>query len=268
MYKMGKVEGKRAMVTGAAMGNGLGAATKLAEEGARVALCDVSEKVFESAKELESRGYTVMPLIMDVRDLPGIGKTVGRILDAWGGMDILVNNAGVCKLVKFLDTSDEDRDWQWDVNVRGIWNCCKAVIPHMVKQRYGKVVNMSSVTGPIVTDIGDSAYGSTKAAIIGLTKSLALELAEYGITVNAICPGYILTPGVRQAARESEPENPQSVVDAIAGRVPMKRLGTIEELGNLAAFLASDESSYITGTHIVIDGGAILPETSGAVHAR
>jgi NAD(P)-dependent dehydrogenase (short-subunit alcohol dehydrogenase family) len=265
---MGKVEGKRAVVTGAAMGNGLGAATKLAEYGAHVAMCDISDKVFESAKELESRGFTVMPLTMDVRSRSEIEKAVDAILDAWGGIDILVNNAGVCKLFKFLETSDGDRDYQWDVNVKGIWNCSQVVIPHMVKQRYGKVVNVSSVTGPMVIDVGDSAYGSTKAAILGLTKALALELAEYNITVNAICPGYILTPGVRQAASESEPGNPQSVIDSIAARVPMKRLGTIEELGNLVAFLASDESSYITGTQVVIDGGALLPETSGAVHAQ
>ena len=137
----------------------------------------------------------------------------------------------------------------------------------MVKQRYGKIVYLSSVTGPIVVDVGDSVYGATKAAIWGFTKAIALEFAQYNITVNAICPGYILTPGVQQVATDSEPENPQSVIDNIARRVPMGRLGTIEEIGNLITFLASDESSYITGTHIVIDGGATLAETSGAMHA-
>jgi hypothetical protein len=145
--------------------------------------------------------------------------------------------------------------------MHGVWNCSKAVLPHMVQQSYGKVVNISSVTGPIVVDVGDSAYGATKAAIWGFTKALALEFAQHNITVNAVCPGYIHTPGVDKAARESNPTDPQSVISGIARRIPMRRLGTIEELGNLVAFLASDESSYITGTTVVIDGGAILPET-------
>jgi NAD(P)-dependent dehydrogenase (short-subunit alcohol dehydrogenase family) len=264
---MGRLEGKTAFVTGAAMGNGLGAAKKLAEEGARVALTDISDRLFDTAGDLEKKGFRVMPVEMDVRYLEEVRTAVDAVLRAWGKIDILVNNAGICKLVDFLHMSDEDRDLQWDVNMTGIWNCTKVVAPHMVERRYGKIINMSSVTGPIVVDVGDSAYGVTKAAILGFTKAIALEFAPYHINVNAICPGYILTPGVQTLASEVAPEDPQSVIDSIARRVPLGRLGTIEELGSLVVFLASDESSYLTGTQIVIDGGATLPETSGSVHA-
>ena len=125
----------------------------------------------------------------------------------------------------------------------------------------GSIVNLSSVTGPLVADTGEVAYATTKAAILGFTKSLAAELVTKNIRVNAIMPGYIMTPMVEGMSKETNPENPNSVVEGIAQGIPMKRLGTIEELGNLAAFLASDESSYITGQGIVIDGGSTLPET-------
>jgi len=264
---MGKVDGKIAMVTGSAMGNGLGAARKLAQEGAKVALTDISDQLANTSEKLTSEGLTVKPFCMDVRSFKRVREVVEEITNLWGRIDILVNNAGICVLKHFLDMNDEDRDYHWNVNINGVWNCTKAVLPIMVKQRYGKIVNLSSVTGPIVVDVGDSAYGATKAAIWGFTKAIALEFAQYNISVNSICPGYIMTPGVQQVATDSEPENPQSVIDSIARRVPMGRLGTIEEIGNLITFLASDESSYITGTHIVIDGGATLPETSGAMHA-
>ena len=130
-----------------------------------------------------------------------------------------------------------------------------------MKQRNASIVNLSSVTGPIVADSGEVAYATTKAAVLGFTKSLAAELVEDNIRVNAILPGYIRTPMVDGMAKMTAPENPESVVDGIAQGIPMKRLGTIEELGELAAFLASNESSYITAQGIVIDGGSTLPET-------
>ena len=131
----------------------------------------------------------------------------------------------------------------------------------MINRHYGKIVNLSSVTGPMVADSGEVAYATTKAALLGFTKSLAMELVTEGINVNAIMPGYILTPLVENMAKVSNPDNPQSIVDGIAAGIPMGRLGTIEELGDLAAFLASDVSSYITGQGIVIDGASTLPET-------
>ena len=131
----------------------------------------------------------------------------------------------------------------------------------MVKNKYGRIVVMSSVTGPMVADEGETAYATTKAALWSFTKTLAREVAKDGITVNAICPGYILTPMAEQIAKESEPKNPDSVIEGIAKGVPLGRLGDKHEIGELATFLCSEESSYITGTQIVIDGGSTLPET-------
>ena len=130
-----------------------------------------------------------------------------------------------------------------------------------MKNHHASIVNLSSVTGPMVADSGEVAYATTKAAILGFTKSLAAEVVSDDIRVNAIMPGYIHTPMVDNMARLSSPDNPEAVVDGIASAIPMKRLGTIEELGELCAFLASDEASYITAQGIVIDGGSTLPET-------
>lgn len=131
----------------------------------------------------------------------------------------------------------------------------------MIDRRYGRIVNMSSVTGPRVSDPGMMAYGMTKGAVLAFTKTTAMDVARYGITANAIIPGYILTPMVRHSAEESDAEDPQSVIDGIAAGVPLGRLGDPKEIGYLAAFLASDEAAYITGTEVLIDGGSTLPET-------
>ena len=160
-----------------------------------------------------------------------------------------------------MDMDDSLRDFHFDINIKGTWNVSKACIPYMQEKMYGSIINLSSVTGPMVADSGEVAYATTKAALIGFTKALAAELVEYNIRVNAIMPGYIMTPMVENMANDTNKQNPKSVVDGIAKGIPMKRLGTIEELGQLAAFLASNESSYITAQGIVIDGGSTLPET-------
>lgn len=258
---MGKLDGKVAVVTGAAMGNGEGMARVLAKHGARVALWDISERVFETAGALESEGHGATPFKVDVTKFEDCQKAADAVIADRGRIDILCNNAGVIRLANFLDMSDEVRDLHFDVNVKGVWNCTKAVLPNMIENQYGKIVIMSSVTGPMVADEGETAYATTKAALLGFTKALAREVAKDGITVNAICPGYVQTPMAEQIARESNPENPAEVIDGIASGVPIGRLANILEIGELAAFLASDESSYITGTQVVIDGGSTLPET-------
>ena len=165
----------------------------------------------------------------------------------------------MAKLTPFLETSDEIRDFHFDINIKGTWNVSKAVVPYM--SNGGAIVNLSSVTGTMVADTGEVAYATTKAAILGFTKGLAAEVVDKGIRVNAILPGYIMTPMVEGIAKDSNKDNPNSVVEGIAKGIPMKRLGTIEELGEFAAFLASDEASYLTGQGYVIDGGSTLPET-------
>jgi NAD(P)-dependent dehydrogenase (short-subunit alcohol dehydrogenase family) len=264
---MGKLDGKVAIVTGAAVGNGNGTAWVLAKQGAIVILTDVSTGVVDAAKEIRKAGFEADACVMDVSKFDEVQQAMDRIADKYGKIDILVNNAGVCRVAPFLEIDDKMRDFHWNVNINGVWNCSKAVIPYMEKANYGKVVNLSSVTGTMVVDVGETAYATTKAAIWGFTKALAIEVAPYNITVNAVCPGYILTPMAESIARDSDPDNPNSVLEGIAAAVPMRRLGTMEEVGDLVAFFASDESRYITGTQMVIDGGSTLPETFGAVHS-
>ena len=258
---MSMLQDKVAIVTGAAMGNGEGIARVLAQKGAKVILTDVANQVFKTVDDLKSKGFEAMGLKMDVTDIADIKNAVDTILQNYDRIDILVNNAGVIKLANFLEMSDEIRDFQFGVNILGVWNCTKTVLPTMIKQRYGKIVNLSSVTGPMVADEGETAYATTKAAIWGFTKALAREVAKHNVTVNAVCPGYILTPMAKQIALESNPNDAQAVIEQIAGGVPVGRLGAIEEIGYLVAFLASDEANYITGTQVVIDGGSTLPET-------
>ena len=258
---MGKLSGKTAVVTGAAMGNGEGIARVLAGHGAHVSLWDISDRVFETAKAIEAEGFSTSAYKVDVTRAEDCRKAAAATVADRGRIEILCNNAGVIRLADFLEMSDEVRDWHFDVNIKGVWNTTKAVLPGMKKNRYDKIVVMSSVTGPMVADAGETAYATTKAALWGFTKALAREVAPDRITVNAICPGYILTPMAEQIARESNPNDPKTVIDGISGSVPMGRLGSITEIGELAAFLASDESVYITGTQIVIDGGSTLPET-------
>ncbi len=252
-----KLKGKVAVITGGAMGNGLGIAKVFLKEGASIAILDYSDKLGETINELGSLG-NVCGFQVDIRDVKKVSECMKAINDKYGHIDIVVNNAGVAKLETFMDMSDEVRDFHFDINIKGTWNVTKAAVPYM---NGGSIVNLSSVTGPMVADSGEVAYATTKAALIGFTKGLAAELVEKNIRVNAIMPGYIMTPMVEGIAKDTDSENPQSVVDGIAAGIPMKRLGTIEELGNLAAFLASDEASYITGQGIVIDGGSTLPET-------
>lgn len=256
-----KLKDKVAIVTGGAMGNGLGIVKVFLKEGAKVAIFDNSEKLNDTVNFLALEGYQVRGFNVDIRDYEKVVAFTKNIYEKYGHIDIIVNNAGVCKLEKFSDMSDELRDFHFDVNIKGTWNVTKAALPYLVKNGGGSIINLSSVTGPLVADSGEVAYATTKAALIGFTKSLAAEVVENNIRVNAIMPGYIMTPMVEGMALETNSENPNSVIDGIAKGIPMKRLGTIEELGDLASFLASDESSYITGQGIVIDGGSTLPET-------
>ncbi len=254
-----KLKGKVAIITGGAMGNGLGIVKVFLNHGAEVVIIDYSDKLNDLLQELKNP--SILGYKADIRDAKMLDMVVKDIVEKKGKIDILVNNAGVAKLEKFEEMTDEIRDYHFDINIKGTWNMTKAVIPFMKKNKYGKIVNLSSVTGPKVADPGEVAYATTKAALIGFTKGLAIELVDYNINVNAIMPGYIMTPMVEGIASDSDASNKQGVINGIASGIPMKRLGTIEEIGNLAAFLASEESSYITGQEIIIDGGSTLPET-------
>ena len=250
-----KLKDKVAIVTGGAMGNGLGIVKVFLKEGAKVAILDYSSKLQATLDELANEhvcGYQV-----DIRNKEKVREIMKRINKRFGKIDIVVNNAGVFKLESFENTDDELRDYHFDINIKGTWDVTKEALPYM---KSGAIINLSSVTGPMVADSGEVAYATTKAAILGFTKALAAELVTRNIRVNAILPGYILTPMVETSAKESH-SDPEKVIEGIAEAIPMKRLGTPEEVGKLAAFLASDESSYITAQGIVIDGGSTLPET-------
>jgi NAD(P)-dependent dehydrogenase (short-subunit alcohol dehydrogenase family) len=256
---MGRLDNRTAFITGAAMGNGRGIAESFLKEGANVILADKSEEVYSSARELGDGAFAYR---VDITDNSGIEGCVRNVLGRFGRIDILVNNAGIARFSLFQDMTEELFDLHYRINVKGAFHCTKAILPSMLEHNYGRIINMSSVTGPFVADPGEVAYAVSKAALIGFTKALAVEVAGKNITVNALCPGYILTPMVKHSARESNPENPQSVIDRIAAGIPMKRLGTPKNIGDLAVFFASDEADYITGQTMVIDGGSMLPETN------
>ena len=259
---MKKLENKVAVVTGGAMGNGLGIVKVFLKYGAKVAILDYAEKLSQTVEELKKEyPENVKGYMVDIRQEDKVEDAIEKTIEKFGKIDILINNAGVCRLENFMKMNNELRDFHFDINIKGTWNVSKSCIKYMEKQKNTAIVNLSSVTGPMVADSGEVAYATTKAALLGFTKSLAAEMVDKGIRVNAILPGYIMTPMVEGMAKETDSNNPEDVVKGIALGIPMKRLGTIEELGELAAFLASDESSYITGQGIVIDGGSTLPET-------
>lgn len=248
-----KLEGKVAVITGGYLGAGRGIVDTFLKYGAKVIVLDYNENVTNLNNE------NILAYNVDIRDIKMVSEALEDAMKKYQKVDILVNNAGVCKLTPFRETTDEVRDYHFDINIKGTWNVTKACLNYM--SAGGAIVNLSSVTGPNVADPGEVAYATSKAAVLGFTKSLAAELASDGIRVNAIMPGYIHTPMVDGMSKDSNPNNPESVIDGIAASIPLKRLATPLEIGELAAFLASSEASYITGQGIVIDGGSTLPET-------
>jgi NAD(P)-dependent dehydrogenase (short-subunit alcohol dehydrogenase family) len=258
---MSRLADKVAIVTGACCGIGAGIANVLANNGARVVLTDLSDAVDVTAQRLTKAGLKAIGLKMDVTSREQVDDAVERTLREFGTIDILVNNAGIYPRCELTSMSDQFLHKMFDVNVFGMFRCTRAVLPTMMKQKHGRIVNMSSVTGPIVGDPtgGQTAYASTKAAVWGFTVALALEVAQYGINVNCVCPGHIDTPGGRD--QTSEPGFPDKTMEELGHTIPVCRVGQPEEVGDLVAFLVSDESKYLTGTHIVIDGGNILQET-------
>lgn len=259
---MKKLENKVAVITGAALGLGYGIAKTYLMHGAKICMIDVDKSLESSAKKLlEQYPEKVIFQFADVTKIDEINKAVDKTIETFGKVDIACCNAGVCRLEAFDKMSDEIRDFHIDVNIKGVWNTCKAVIPHMLKNEKSSIVIASSVTGDLVADAGESAYALTKAALVGFTKALAIEYACKNIRVNCTQLGYARTPMVEKMAIESNPNNPESVIESIASSVPLGRLAKDTEVGELFAFLGSEESSYITGAQFVIDGGSTLPET-------
>ena len=259
---MAKLDGKVALITGAAAGLGEGIAEAYVKYGAKICMVDLSEDVNKTAERLRKEyNADIITCVANVADRAQLDAAAKLTADTFGRIDIACANAGVCRLAPFEEMSDEIRDFHIDVNIKGAWNTCKAVVPYMLKQGKGSIVIASSVTGDIVADPGEAAYAMTKAALVGLTKCLAVEYAQRNIRVNCSQLGYARTPMVEKMAIESNPDNPEEAIAGIAGNVPLGRLAKPIEVGELFAFLGSDESSYITGGQFVIDGAATLPET-------
>jgi 3-oxoacyl-[acyl-carrier protein] reductase len=239
-------EGQTALITGAGRGIGKTIALKLAESGADIVLADMSPEVAKVRLEVESLGRKCLTFEADVTDLAAIEAMVKKIIEELGGIHILVNNAGITQDNLFMRMKPEQWSKVIDVNLNGVFNVTKAVIRPMVKQRKGKIINISSVVG-FTGNPGQVNYSSTKSALVGFTKSLAREVGARGVTVNAVAPGFIDT-AMTQALNESQQE-------VILQQIPLGRMGDAEDIANAVSFLASEEASYITGTILHVNGG-------------
>lgn len=243
------LEGKTAIITGGARGIGKEIALKFAQEGAMVAIADVNSQGLEAAKkELLAYSDSVLTFILDVTDYQQVEQVVDKTLDKFKKIDILINNAGITRDALLLRMKDEDWDKVLAVNLKGTFNCTKAVAKVMLKQRSGKIVNIASVIG-IMGNAGQSNYAASKAGIIGLTKSAAKELASRGINVNAIAPGFIQTDMTAVLT--------EAIKEKMLEAIPLKRLGKPADVANLAVFLSSENADYITSQVICIDGGMV-----------
>ena len=260
---MNMLKDRVAIITGGAQGNGAGIAKAMAREGATVCLWDIMDKVEETANGIKASGLKATAFYVDVTKSDQVNQATKIIMKQLGRVDILVNNAGIYPLVPFLEVSDELLDKCWNVNVKGTWNCTRAVLPFMIEQKYGKIVNISSVTGPLVSTPGLTPYAMSKGAISAMTRSLALEVAAFGIKVNAILPGFIDTPGLRALAVERGNDPNQAMIDT-GKTIPLGRVGLCDDVGEAAVFLASENASYITGVELVVDGGNVIQEFKGS----
>lgn len=255
---MVNLSGKIAFVSGAAQGMGAGISQVMAECGATVVMTGRGENVIETAGKINGN---VEPLLMDVSDEARVEEVGKYVLNKYGHVDILVNNAGILIPVDPRSMDTACLDAHYNTNVRGCWFCTRAFLPQMLDRHYGRIINISSVTGTRVADPGMMAYAMSKGAILAITKATAIEGAPYGVTANAILPGYIRTNMVQKTANAYDPNDHEAFYRIVSRGIPMGRVGTHLEIGYLAAFLASDEAGYITGGEHVIDGGHGLPET-------
>jgi len=244
------LESKTALVTGSARGLGKAIAEKLASLGARVVISDVlMDLAEETAREFSDKGYDVLAISADVSKSEDVGKMIEEILAKYKTLDIVVNNAGITRDALLLRMSEEAWDAVLNVNLKGTFLVTQAAAKIMIKQRFGRIINISSASGR-VGNPGQANYVASKAGIIGLTKTAARELGSRGITVNAIAPGFFETEMTRNL--------PKAVQDSFLNSTPMKRFGRLEDIAAAVAFLASEEGSYITGQVIGVDGGLIM----------
>lgn len=249
-----KLAGKIAIVTGAASGIGEAIAKKLSSEGATVAICDLDlEGGTRVVEDIQLQGGTATFYSLDVTKEDQVRDTFHDVIEKYGKVDIVVNNAGVGKAGTVLDQSESDWDLMMNVNAKGTFFGCKYAVKHMLETEIrGSIINISSVAG-MVGVMNRSGYCASKAAIVGLTKSVASDFAEKGIRVNSIAPGTIESPWIAKILADQP--DPEKTRVQMQQRQPIGRMGTPEEIANLVCFLASDEASFITGSNMVADGG-------------
>jgi len=241
---------KVALITGAAQGIGKAIALKLADSGADVVIVDMNlEKAQATAKEIEGRGRRAVALKANVANLQETEAMIDETVAKLGAIHILVNNAGITRDALILRMKEEDWDAVISVNLKGVFNCTKAAVKHMVKQRYGRIINIASIVGEM-GNAGQANYSASKAGVIALAKTVAREFASRNITCNAIAPGFIET-AMTQALSEK-------VREELAKQIPMARLGTPEDVAEGVLFLVSDSSNYITGQVLNINGGMYM----------
>jgi len=248
---MGTLDGKRAVVTGASRGIGRAIALELARQGARVVVnfhrnADAADGV---VAQIVGAGGEARAVGADVSTADGAQRLVGACLEGFGGLDILVNNAGITRDTLLMRMSEDDWDAVLDTNLKGAFHCIKAAQRPMLRQRSGRIISIGSVSG-LVGNAGQANYAAAKAGLVGLTKAVARELAERGITCNLVAPGFVetdMTAGL-----------PADLLEAALGQIPLGRLGRPEDVAAAVAFLASDAAAYITGQVICVDGGMAM----------
>jgi 3-oxoacyl-[acyl-carrier protein] reductase len=245
-----RLQDKVAIITGAGRGIGQATAVKFAREGAKVVVCDLSPEWIEETVELckETRG-DAFGYVADVRDPKSLEGMVDATVAKWGRVDILVNNAGIVMDAQLKNMSEDQFDKVIDINLKGVFNCTKAVVNTMLAQQSGVILNASSIVG-LYGNFGQTNYAAAKFGVIGMVKTWARELGRKGIRSNAVCPGFIATSILGSI--------PERVLSALEEKVPMGRLGKPEEVANTFAFLASDEASYINGAVIEVSGGLVI----------
>jgi len=255
-----RVQGKVAVVTGSGSGLGKAIAERLAEEGAIVVVADVNESgMNETVRELTQRGTKAIGVKMDVSNRDDVQRVLQEVVDTCGKIDILVSNAGVTRHRPFMTMNSEDWDVVLAVDLKGVFFCSQAVAPHMISKRYGKILNISSISGTGASSHavggsqgGNANYAAAKAGVIQLTKTLARELGPHGINVNSIAPGFVYTAmtGTTRSPKEVEEHIAVRSASAVLGRC-----GTPEDIANAVLFFVSDEASFISGQTLYVDGG-------------
>jgi len=249
------LKGRSVLVTGGSKGIGKGIARAFAEAGAKVAV--VARHPDQAETAAREIGPDAFGLGGDVTSLASMNAAIGTAAARNGGLDVLCANAGIFPPAKLEDMTSEQWDAVVDTNLKGTFHAIKAAIPYLKKSNQGRIVITSSITGPVTGYPGWTHYGATKAGQLGFMRTACIELAKYGITVNAVVPGNILTEGLAGMGEE--------YLSAMAATVPLKRLGTVEDVGHAAVYLASKEAGYVTGQTIIIDGGQIIPESLEAL---